>query len=77
MMSDISFAYSVGDIIECRTDNGTWREACVMRLQPYRGKPGYDIAWHPTPKPAHEWSARPSAGGWMYEACMRPMKREP
>jgi len=66
----ITFTYHVGQIVEC-LDNGTWKQAYIMRLQPYRGRAGYDILWHPAPKPAHEWSARPSAGGWTYEACMR------
>lgn len=66
----MKYAYAVGDEIEARDPVGaTWHPATVMKLEPYRGRPGYYIHWKYKPGECEPWM---SAGGWTYEACMRP-----
>ena len=68
--------YAVGERIECRDPaSGAWRPAWVVDLKPYRGRPGYEILWDDLKGIKLEpWQARPSSGGWTYEACMRRPK---
>ncbi len=64
----MQFNYKVGDEIEHRSVNGGhWQRAYVSSLAPYRGKPGYYV----TNLPIRSLSEG-SAGGWVYEAVMRP-----
>jgi hypothetical protein len=72
-MTAIAFTYQVGDQIECRDIDTRWRPACVVRLAPYRGRPGYYIDWTDIDwtKARQNDAPRPSSGGWTYELCMR------
>lgn len=75
-MSTVANNYFVGQDIQSRDPStGQWRRATVMKLSPYRGKPGYYIEWTDIPIPERFESWR-SSGGWAYEACMRPCEEK-
>jgi hypothetical protein len=74
-MTDIVSKYNINDLIEARDPaSGRWREAQVIELAPYRGRPGYYIAWRNINQSRVGDAPMPSSGGWTYEACMRPLQ---
>lgn len=74
-MPQVQHTYAVGDVVEAKDPGhypGGWRRAWVRALSPYRGKPGYDIAWSEVPDGAD--GIRHSAGGWTDESNVRPVQ---
>jgi hypothetical protein len=63
----IYFAYRLGESVEVREVNfNNWRKAIIVKLAPYRGKPGYYIQWSPLCRRKAENRA---VGGHTKPAC--------
>lgn len=63
----IVHAFAVGDEVECHHGpySEQWLPAKVLRLEPYRGRPGYYCHYHGATEPWHCHS------GWQPENCVR------
>jgi hypothetical protein len=68
----VAHAYRIGETVEALDPAirpSGWRKATVTQLAPFRGKPGYYIAWQEVPGAPD--GIKPSSGGWMHERAMR------
>lgn len=66
----VAHQHKVGDVIEARDPHsGTWRQARVREIAPYRHRPhvtpGYYVRWLDV---TASWE---SSGGWTAEHCTR------
>ena len=66
--------FQVGEKVEANdwTHTGTWRPAIIVKQQPYRGQPGYDVLWLDI-KPGSDpnTGVMPPQGGWVPETNLR------
>jgi hypothetical protein len=74
IVARIPHAFAAGDFVQVREYDGQqrWRDAVLMKLEPYRGRPGYRFCWDPLPRTDPATGISPSVGGWTQESMVRP-----
>lgn len=75
LVDDVPHAFPSGALVEAH-DYGAqspWRRAHILKLEPYRGRPGYRIGWV-EPLGGGPWQQWHSQGGWVPETSVRAVQ---